>query len=425
MSADVAIVADDLTGAGDTAVEFSQAGWTAELRLREGGSDAQVIAVTTDSRACPDAEAAARVRRAVEGVAQARVRHPFKKIDSTARGPIRAEVDAMLDVLPAGTLALVCPAFPELGRTVVDGTLLVHGQPVATTAAGNDPVTPVTESHLPTLLDAPLVRLDPQGSPRTWAEQARTAGRNAGRLVVVVDAADDDELNRLAQTVVELGELALPVGSAGLAVPLARRWRANPPAATSPSVPPPSGTAPSGTSLVVVTSLNTTSREQARALAEQGAQHHEPSELQLTDDSAWSAFVEGVLNAAGEQPANLLITAPDRDRARVAPALAARRIAEVAAQIVRCHGIAGLVVTGGDGARSLLDGLDGRGIRLHGHVAPGVAMGVLVGGWAAGIPVATKAGGFGKRDILIRAADAVRQTDAVQETAVSKARSSP
>jgi uncharacterized protein YgbK (DUF1537 family) len=395
MSVDVAIVADDLTGAGDTAVEFSQAGWTAELQLRDGGSDAQVLAVTTDSRACPAPEAAQRVRRAVGELRGHGVRHLYKKIDSTARGPIRAEIDAMLDVLPTGTIALVCPAFPELGRTVVDGTLLVHGDPVATTAAGSDPVTPVTESHLPTALDAPLVRLAPEATPRDWAEQIRTAGSAA--RVVVVDAADDDELDRLAQTVVELGELALPVGSAGLAVPLARRWRPAP------------ETSPPGTTLVVVTSLNTTSRKQAQALTDHGAQHHEPNEEQLTDDSAWQGFVAEVLEDARAQPATVLISAPERDRARVEPALAARRIAEVAAHLVRSCDIAGLVVTGGDGARSLLDRLGGTGIRLHGHVTAGVALGTLVGGWAAGTPVATKAGGFGGRDVLIQAAEAVRQ----------------
>ena len=55
-----------------------------------------------------------------------------------------------------------------------------------------------------------------------------------------------------------------------------------------------------------------------------------------------------------------------------------------------------------------LAALEATGIRLHGQVAPGVPLGELVGGWAAGLSIATKAGGFGNADVLITASEAVR-----------------
>ncbi|MFD2396549.1 four-carbon acid sugar kinase family protein [Prauserella oleivorans] len=374
---DVVIIADDVTGAGDTAVQFSNAGWTAELKLRSGESDAQVVAVSTDSRPCSDADAAARVREAAKDLLRGDGTRVFKKIDSTVRGPIRAEIDALLDVLGPGTTAVVCPAFPGVGRTVVDGSLLVDGRPVSETSAGTDPVTPVTQSHVPTLLGAPLVRLDPDGSPAAWARRLRDAGR-----VVVVDAETDADLDRVARAVAELGESALPVGAGGLAGALAHHWR---PSERSRTV------------LVVVTSLHSAAREQARALAGTGATCHEPTARQLLDEGEWSSFSAEVLASAAGQPDTLLLSAPERADEAVPPALVARRLADVAARVVRATGPAGLVVTGGDGARALLDHLDGTGIRLHGdgpggQAGPGVALGTLVGGWAAGLPVATKAG---------------------------------
>jgi uncharacterized protein YgbK (DUF1537 family) len=51
----VGIIADDLTGAADTAVQFVRAGWETELQLRPGACAAQVIALTTESRGCPAA----------------------------------------------------------------------------------------------------------------------------------------------------------------------------------------------------------------------------------------------------------------------------------------------------------------------------------------------------------------------------------
>ena len=66
-------------------------------------------------------------------------------------------------------------------------------------------------------------------------------------------------------------------------------------------------------------------------------------------------------------------------------------------------------MTGGDGARAVMAELEATGIRLHGQIAPGVPLGRLVGGWAAGLAVATKAGGFGDTDVLIKAAQDVRR----------------
>ncbi|MEU3269921.1 four-carbon acid sugar kinase family protein [Saccharomonospora sp. NPDC006951] len=395
MSYDVAIIADDLTGAGDTAVQFTEEGWTAELRLRGGetseGATATVVAVTTDSRALGEDEAAVRVRDAAAELRGQGVTRFFKKVDSTLRGPIRAEIDAALGVLAPDTIAVVCPAFPDVGRTVSGGTLLVDGVPVAETVIGSDPVTPVTVSEVPELLGAPLVRLDPAEAPERWAERIR----EAGSTVVVLDATDNAGLDRIAAAVAELGDRALPVGSAGLAAALARRWRPREQRAS--------------TALVVVTSLNAAAREQAAALTGAAAVRHEPTGHELSDDAAWEGFVGAVLASAGARPRTLLLIAPERETATVGAGLVPRRLADAAARVVRSGEVAGVVVTGGDGARALLDGLGSTGIRLRGHVAPGVALGAVVGGWAAGLPVATKAGGFGGPEVLIKAADAVRE----------------
>ncbi|WP_276314979.1 four-carbon acid sugar kinase family protein [Streptomyces sp. WAC 06738] len=119
MTYEVAIVADDLTGAGDTAVRFAEAGWPTLLRLggdrpgdAESDGDVAVVAITTDSRARPPAGAADLVREATTGLLRRGVTHLFKKVDSTARGPVRAEIDAMLDVLPPAPSRSSAPPSP-------------------------------------------------------------------------------------------------------------------------------------------------------------------------------------------------------------------------------------------------------------------------------------------------------------------------
>ncbi|CRE33338.1 Uncharacterized protein conserved in bacteria [Bordetella pertussis] len=62
-----------------------------------------------------------------------------------------------------------------------------------------------------------------------------------------------------------------------------------------------------------------------------------------------------------------------------------------------------MVATGGDGASAVLAALQASGIALVDE------LGTLTGGQAAGLPVVTKAGGFGEQDVLIRAAQAIRE----------------
>jgi len=165
----IAIVADDLTGSGDTAVQFVRAGWPTQLSVGRAGQAladpasrrAEVIAVTTHSRPLPAPEAAAVVRDDVAALRAAGVRRLYKKVDSTLRGAFKAEIDAARQAWRADAIAVVCPAFPATGRTVRGGALYVDGRPVTETSAATDPVTPVTESHIPTLLGgAQLAAID-------------------------------------------------------------------------------------------------------------------------------------------------------------------------------------------------------------------------------------------------------------------------
>ncbi|RYF40350.1 MAG: four-carbon acid sugar kinase family protein, partial [Comamonadaceae bacterium] len=152
----VAIVADDLTGSGDTAVQFVRAGWVTHLSIggardaldAAGESDVEVLAVTTHSRPMPGDEAAAVVANEIAVLRRAGVRRLYKKVDSTLRGAFRAEIEATQQAWGEDAIVVVCPAFPATGRTVRDGTVFVDDLPVTQTSAATDPVTPVTEGHI-------------------------------------------------------------------------------------------------------------------------------------------------------------------------------------------------------------------------------------------------------------------------------------
>lgn len=397
----VAIVADDLTGAGDTAVQFVRAGWVTQLSM--GGADealsgagarAEVLAVTTNSRAMAPAAAGEAVRREVRRLRQAGVRRLYKKVDSTLRGAFRAEIEAARAAWSDDAVAVICPAFPATGRTVRDGVLLVDGRPVTETSAATDPVTPVTQSHIPTLLGCAGIAASPDETPQALAARIAQAGP-----VVVVDAASEEDLERLARAVTELGERALPVGAGGLAGPLARIW---------------AGAQARGPVVVVVTSQHSAARSQAQTLQERGARTWAPAPQQLADPAAWESWAAGVVASergvadAGRDDTVLLL-APEGRHAGLDADTVAARLGELAARLIDALGAAGVVATGGDGARQVLQSLGATGIALVDEVTGGVPMGTLTGGRAAGLPVVTKAGGFGSADVLVRAAQAIRE----------------
>ena len=157
MEAPYTVIADDLTGAGDTGVQFAHAGLRTRALLGEwdaaavGGVD--VVVLNTESPRpgpCGGVPGGGAGRRAPAGgggrahLQEDRLHHA---------GNVGAEVEAVMDVFGL-KLAVICPAFPANRRLVAGGYLLVDGQPVARTAIGRDPVAPVKMSSIPALLAA-------------------------------------------------------------------------------------------------------------------------------------------------------------------------------------------------------------------------------------------------------------------------------
>jgi len=399
MTVRIAIVADDLTGAGDSAVQFVRAGWRTHLAMGDAAAalahaktaDVEAIAVTTHTRAMGADEASAVIAQEMTRLKAAGVRRLYKKVDSTLRGPFRAEIESARAAWGHDAIAVVCPAFPATGRTVKDGMLMVGDVPVTQTSAASDPVTPVTEAHIPTLLGGVGIAAAPGETAQALADRIAQAGP-----VVVIDAVTAEDLDLLAQAIVCLGDRALPVGAGGLAIPLARLW---------------AGEASRGVIVVLVTSQHSAARAQAAALRADGARVFMPTLAQLADTDAWLEFKESTLAALDDLAAadTALVLAPDGRLDGLHSDRVAEKLGALTAAVVRRAHAAGVVATGGDGARQVVNELGANGVALIDEVTGGMPIGTLTGGASAGLPVVTKAGGFGGDDVLVRAVRAIRE----------------
>jgi len=330
------IVADDVTGALDSAAGFAGTGRVEYVTADAGDGTTDIVTVSTGSRARPG-DAAGPATAAVDR----RFARLFVKVDSTLRGSPAEHVRGALGAWHPGATAVVCPAAPALGRTVAGGRVLVDGVPAARTDAGRDPVAPAREDRLDVLFGAPL------------AATEDLAGL-VGRLpAVVVDAVTGDDLAALARALDALGPRAVPVGAAGLAAALGALRPAGPPG------PAPAASHP----VVLATSVHPVARAQLAALGR-------------------DELVVG--------PPTLRSPAVSHDEALAAAADAAARAAHRIAA-----GADAVVVLGGDGVHALLAALGATGVAVRGTLLPGVPWGVVRGGPAAGLPIVTKAGGFG------------------------------
>ena len=75
--------------------------------------------------------------------------------------------------------------------------------------------------------------------------------------------------------------------------------------------------------------------------------------------------------------------------------------------MIMCFLMGGLVLTGGETALAVCRALGATAIHICGELEVGIPWGRLAGGVAPGLPVVTKAGGFGGPESILRIVNAL------------------
>lgn len=405
---DIAVIADDLTGAAHSGVQFGAGGSNVCLLPVESLSlerawvaSAGGLCVYTQTRQLPARAAADRLRRLARVLSGLRPRWVYKKIDSCLRGNPGAEIDVLLDELGFDA-ALVAPAQPAQGRTTMGGIQRVHGKPLAETEFANDPTTPVTCSSVAAILADqsryPIGRIDVNeydASDRLRRALQRERGR--GCRLIVCDAFEQAQLDQVAELAVRGAGRLLPAGSAGLAAGFAKHLVMGEVAET------PRGRGIERLLLVCGTGSRTT-RRQLDALFDRypGVQQElEPEWLAAASDRDRRRCAAKLLGSwtSGSLALQFHPLAPTGPAAN--PARAAAGLAQLASEMIRAGPVDGLFLSGGETADAVRAASGGEAIRLQGEILPGQVLGRWLGGLADGLPVITKAGSFGGENTLI------------------------
>jgi uncharacterized protein YgbK (DUF1537 family) len=412
---DIAIIADDLTGAADAGVQFcpylGSMYMTDSKQIDLDSIDIQSkgITVFTNTRNIPPAQAAATVYQMAKIVQQLAPGVIYKKIDSCLRGNLGSELDAMLSALQA-TVSFVSPALPEQGRTTVNDCHQINGIPISETEIGRDPLCPVNESRLSMLLAAQsqmsighihINHLE-EGMDALLKQVKRLLFR--GCRHIVFDAQETKHLDTIAALSRHRFENALLVGSAGLARSLARIITPKPAPTKKTDRPRIKKW------LFVCGSASQVLAEQVSILTQATGWPQRIIDPNLLTVGRTSAQYNSLLTELETSwRAESLIVSIDQgpdSKAGENPGRIVQGLADVVSSLLSATAPDGLFLSGGDTAVKVLDKTDGSAILLREEILPGVMSGEIAGGPLRGLPVFTKPGAFGHPDTLIKLLEA-------------------
>ncbi|WP_157075392.1 3-oxo-tetronate kinase [Nesterenkonia jeotgali] len=448
MALRIGVLADDFTGATDIAGFLVSAGMTTvQFTSPEGlpekfdeRVDAAVISMKTRSIAPGDA-----VAQSLQALNALRARGAEQIIfkycstfDSTGEGNIGPVTDALLDAM-GETFTVLAPALPVNGRTVYQGHLFVHDQPLDESGMRDHPVTPMTDSSLVRLIQAQAqgsAVVIPYATVQAGPEAVRQAlqdARSSGARYAVPDTLDMRHLETLGAA---LTEMPLITGGSGIGYGLARAVTqsretgqdagASRSAAADWTFTPGPAVVLSGSSSQMTNAQVRDYRGRAAALPLEISSVLEDAEGYCTEVVSWvreqqsadtlapliyaTASPEEVRTAQREYGAQELSAAIEEFFARLARAL-------------REHGTRRFIVAGGETSGAVTQGLGVRGFEVGPQIAPGVPWTRTLPGehpQATGeetLDLALKSGNFGEEDFFTAAQQLVSQQRAAQQPA--------
>ncbi|WP_312503571.1 four-carbon acid sugar kinase family protein [Lacrimispora sp.] len=208
------VVADDLTGANATGVLLKKMNYRTYTVMNSERLNLSLfdqcdcIMYPTDSRGASSETAYNRVFNVTNLLKNEEVKVYAKRIDSTLRGNVGRETDALLDALGPDYTAICAPCFPASGRVVIGGYMMVKGLPLHKTEAALDPKTPVLSSDVKEIFEIQsrykVGSIEMSGmmdGKHALAERIRELVKEGCRIIVM-DCVTQEDLDLIADAAI-------------------------------------------------------------------------------------------------------------------------------------------------------------------------------------------------------------------------------
>jgi uncharacterized protein YgbK (DUF1537 family) len=418
------VIADDLTGANATGVLLRKMNYKAytvmnaeriELTTAE---ECDCLLFPTDSRGVDPVIAYNRVYNVSNLLKDEQVQVYAKRIDSTLRGNLGSETDAMLDALGDEYIAIVAPCFPSSGRIVIGGYMLVNGLPLHKTDIAIDPKTPVKISEVAVLFaeqskyQVSSIYMKDMMHGKHYLANKMNECVESGSRILVLDCVTQEDLDLIADAVITSKRKVIAVDPGVFTATLARKLIV------------PSRKEGKSKILAVVGSVNPNTRKQMEELWLSQRIHNvfvETKKL-LEDPDTREAEIDRVVQDVlaecdrnivstvtgdGIYPENRIDFAPYMEKYQCSMDEVTDKIntafAEITYRIFRAEGtFRGLYTSGGDVTVAVCTRFQTAGLSLQDEVLPLAAYGQFLKGEFEGVHIITKGGSQGNSDAINR-----------------------
>ena len=412
----IGIIADDLTGANATGVRLAKNGFSSATVVFGGDVPTKggftSICIDTDSRYSKPSAAEARVLNAYEQLSTWGASVIGKRIDSTVRGNLGVETDVLLNAMGDKSVAIVVASYPDSGRVVSGGYLLVDGIPVESTDVAKDPLNPITLSHVPTIMEQQSkhsvshIGLGTVLKGKDAIHLQLMQHIEAGNRIIVVDAVTNEEIDHIAESMACIeGTDFIPVDPGPLSASYGR-MKAHQHVQTNKFI------------LTVGSITPLTGRQLNYLIDKKNANPvYVKVEALASTTSTWDEEIDRATKEAliklDDQEVLIITTySPGTERLNLSEIAEregatveklAKRLTEGLARVTNSvvqqteHPIDGTFSSGGDVTAALCAVSNAEAIGLQDEVLPLAAYGHFIGGTFDGIPVVTKGGMVGDK----------------------------
>lgn len=396
------VIADDFTGASDIALTIAESGMTVDqfIGVPTGDADPALGAgvIALKSRTAPTRTAVEQSLAACDWLlAQGAEQIVFKvcsTFDSTPQGNIGPVLDALAERLSAKSV-IVCPSFPENGRSVYMGHLFVNDVLLSESGMQDHPLTPMTDADLRRVLASqskiPVTHIA-ASTVFKGSDAISAALPDQGH--VIVDAIRDEDL--LAIGLAAKGA-ALLCGGSGIALGLGANFGAT---GATPGWEPTSSRA-----VVLSGSCSRATRAQVASFIVSAPSFEINADAVMSGRTTAATVVNWVL---GQDQTPMIYASADPDVVRVAQERYGREatasaieglFSETATKLANA-GFGRFVVAGGETSGAVVAGLRADRLRIGPRITAGVPLVRVEDG---SIALALKSGNFGGPDFFAEA----------------------
>ncbi|MEH7483278.1 four-carbon acid sugar kinase family protein [Neobacillus drentensis] len=416
----ISVISDDLTGASDCGGQLVRYGLKVSVVAQENSKNINMfdaVIYNTDSRSVTGFKAYQRVEKVCEIIKSGPYDMVYKKIDSTMRGNIGEEINAIYDSF-SPDFVIIAPAFPVNGRKVINGIHYLNDVKLENTEVAKDPKTPVRDSEIKRLIESQSKRKVEhitfqeihQGFD-TIMDKLSSCKKNHISYITV-DSSQESDLERLVEMIHRTNFSIVWVGSAGLMNYLPKIYGIKQVRKTTPL---PTHREPI---FLVVGSVSATGRSQLNYLLNHSStiglemdsakvlqnENFKAMELKRILTGARAAFLEGknvvLYSSINVDETRQVGERMGYDAVKISNIIS-MVLGEIAAEIIRVNDLRNLFLTGGDTAQQVFLQLNVKDFILIDEVESGVPLGRVAADKE--LLVVTKAGNFGSNEVMLKA----------------------